>query len=220
MRTPETRTPRPAPTAFTATASDTTIRATRPLCAPRAMSVPNSRLRSTIIMTKINVIIARPTPHTSATSTVTVREVASSERAMPLTIVVEVVTFTPGTFARMSAATASTSRPGATLTMTEEMMWPVSRVVYLLRPLSREESMRMRAVSKLAYTALSSVDPVVSNWATTRSLLPNSEKFSGSATPTFAPTMTSMSPRSKSPTVSEIHGWMVKSVAGSNAMTW
>ena len=80
--------------------------------------------------------------------------------------------------------------------------------------------MRMRAVSKLAYTALSSVDPVVSNWATTRSLLPNSEKFSGSATPTFAPTMTSMSPRSKSPTVSEIHGWMVKSVAGSNAMTW
>ena len=177
-----------------------------PLWAPRAMSVPNSRFRSTIIMTKTRVIITSPMPHTATIRALTVREVASREAAMPLTIVVEVVTETPGTRASMSAATASTSLPGATLTMTEEMMWSVSRLVYLFSPFSSEESMRMRAVSKVVYTALSRLEPVVSNWATTRSLLPKSEKFSGSATLTFAPTMTSMSPSSTFPAVSEIHG--------------
>ena len=171
-------------------------------------------------MTKTRVTIAKPTPHTRAISAVIVRDVVSSDRAIPLTIVVDVATDTPGTRASMSAATASTSLPGATLTMTEEMMWPVSRVVYLLSPLSSDESMRIRAVSKLAYTALSRLDPVGSNWATTRSLLPKSEKFSGLATPTFAPTITSISPRPASPSVSAIHGWTVKSVAGSKAMTW
>ena len=108
----------------------------------------------------MRVIITKPTPHTSAIKVVTVREVLSNDREIPLTRVVEVATDTPGTRAAMSEATALTSLPGSTLTMTEEIMWSVSRLVYLLRPFSNEESMRILAVSKLAYTALSRVEPV------------------------------------------------------------
>ena len=97
MRTPDTMIPAPAPTALTTTASDKTMRETRPLWAPTATSVPNSRLRSTIIMTKTRVTIAKPTPHTRAISAVIVRDVVSSDRAIPLTIVVDVATDTPGT---------------------------------------------------------------------------------------------------------------------------
>ena len=76
------------------------------------------------------------------------RDVASRDWAMPLTSFVEVATETPGTCSRICAATASASYPGATLTMTEEMMRSVSSVEYLLSPLRREESMTFFAVSK------------------------------------------------------------------------
>ena len=124
------------------------IRETRPRCAPATIRDANSRFLSMIIMTKIRVIMSSPTPQTRAMRVTTVRDVASRLCAMPLTMRVEVVTLTPGTLRSMSAATASMSRPGATLTMTEEMMSSVSRLVYLLSPLRSEESMRIFAVSK------------------------------------------------------------------------
>ena len=117
-------------------------------CAPAAMRVANSRLRSAIIRTNNRVIMSRPTPHATPMRTVTVRDVESSDCAIPLTILVEVATATPGTCCWICAATASASYPGFTLTMTEEIMRSVSSVEYLLRPLRSEESMTFFAVSK------------------------------------------------------------------------
>ena len=104
------------PSALTASASRMMMREISRRCAPAAMRVANSLLRSTIIRTNMSVIMSRPAPHATAMRVVTVRDVASRDWAMPLTSFAEVATDTPGTCSRICAATASASYPGATLT--------------------------------------------------------------------------------------------------------
>ena len=161
-----------------------------------------------------------PTAQAIAMRAMTVRDASSRVRAIVPTMAVEVTAATPGTCSSIAAATDAGSSPPRTRTSTDEITEAGSRSVYLLSPLLSELSMRTRAVSKSVYTALSRADPVGANWATTRRDWSKILKSPSSYTVTLLPTTTSMGPRRTSRSVSSIHGWTVKSLPGSKAMTW